>query len=158
VGDVAKAAGVGHSIKFRGKAYELKPETPEMIGRVEVWLEGQAWASAKRAARFLKPAEHAALLRDTGRDIAAGVYSYGSQYYATATRTMAGFRERLLLAIRAGDPSADEELVAAMTDDKAEREAFAEAVRLMNLRDGVAVANEDEGDDADRGTAGTGGE
>lgn len=151
MGDVAKAAGVGHSIKFRGQSYELKPETPEMVGRFEVWLEGQAWAAAKRAAKHLKPAEHAQLLRDTGRDIAAGVYSYGSEPYASAMRTMAGFRERLWLAIQAGDPSVDEALIAAMTDDKTERATFAEAVRLMALRDAPVGGSDDAGDDAGPG-------
>jgi hypothetical protein len=154
VGDVAKAAGVGHSLKFRGKSYELKPETPEMVGRFEVWIEDGAWSAAKRAAkRFKNRAEYDAYLREERRDIASGTYSYGSEYYGRASRTMAGFRQRLYLALHAGDPDVTEELVAAMTDEKGDPAAFAEAVRLMSLRDGAfADGGEDEaGDDAGAG-------
>lgn len=147
MGDVAKAAGVGHSIEFRGKKYELKPETPEMIGRFEVWLEGRALAAAKRIGRQLSPAEARQLMRDTARDVACDVYGYGSEQYAESSRKMAGFRHRLLLSIQAGDPSADEALIAAMTDDKNDPETFAECVRLMNLRDGTTGGDDDASND-----------
>jgi hypothetical protein len=109
--EAAKAAGIGPDIEFRGKRYRLKEKTPEMVGLLEVWLQGRAWDALERN-RGVWPQN----VFDERQDrlmaaIAAGAYSWGSRAMATALSHPEGIKESMYLAMLAEDRSITRELV-----------------------------------------------
>ena len=131
---IMDALGVGPELTFEGKVYRLKPMTLIHAAQFAAWLERQAWEGVDRARAWLSPASYDEALARVSRDVAAGVYDFGSETYARAAASMAGMKYLLLLALREDDPTVDEELVDRLVEQK-----MARIVELQKQANGEAV-------------------
>lgn len=108
---VMDALGVGPELTFEGKVYRLKPMTLIHAARFAAWLERQAWEGVERARAWVPAKTHEEALARVSRDVAAGVYDFGSEDYARAAASMSGLKYLTLLSLQENHPEVDDELV-----------------------------------------------
>ena len=118
---IMDALGVGPELTFEGKVYRLKPMTLIHAAQFAAWLERQAWEGVERAKAWLPPKTHEEALARVSRDVAAGVYDFGSEDYARAAASLSGLKYLTLLSLKENHPEADEELVDRIFAEKLQR-------------------------------------
>ena len=128
MGDTSRALGIGSSLVFNGKTYQVAPLTIDGRAYFETWLERRALAAVNRV-NYDDEAEKSSDKAAVYRDIASGVYSFGSSAFVKAAKSLPGQKQLLYLMMEAGNPGngdVDEHLV-----DKIFEEALEEAMEAM---------------------------
>jgi hypothetical protein len=100
MGEISRALGQGSSLEFNGQTYPLAPLEYDIQAAFEIWLEGRAWAGYYRSARFLKPDDQVQLMKETARDIAGCVYSFGAEISGKALQGPPGQKYMLFLLMK----------------------------------------------------------
>lgn len=111
MGDTAKALGIGPTLVHKGKTYRLSPLSFEGQALYEVWLEGRAWEVASRSNRFMTGTTPDDVRSIVIRDIASGIYSFGSPAFASSIKTMPGIKKMLHLCLLKEHPDVTEAVV-----------------------------------------------
>jgi hypothetical protein len=109
--DTMPAAGVGPSIKFRGKTYTLHPWTPELTALFEVWLQEQAWDAVERFKPGLSEEAYQRRLDTVAKLIGSRQFAFGSEACRLASTSLPGQKYSIYLQLRACDPEVTERLV-----------------------------------------------
>ena len=119
-------------VEFEGAVYKLRAAAVREYGEFQKWLEASAREAAGRA-DDLPPDVYDRLLRHVTRDIAAKVYAFGGDGFATAVDTAAGFSRLLYLCLRNDGYDVTPELVDRMAEHK-----------MRELAAAVSLAGEDD--------------
>ena len=118
---IMDALGLGPELTFEGKVYRLKPITLIHAARFSAWLERRAWEGVERSQAWVNPKTYEANVKIVSRDIATGVYDFGSEDYARAAESMAGMKFLTMLSLQESHPEVDEEFVDRLFAEKMQR-------------------------------------
>lgn len=122
MGQISQALGLGSQFEFGGKTYTIAPWGYEIQGLFERYLEAEAVKAARRMAQYLSDEEKRQLLADVNRDIASGVYTFGSDLVSKAIfGSLQHFEQLLYLCLRPNHPDVTpavvKEIVLAQMED-----------------------------------------
>ncbi len=120
MGQISKALGMGSEFKFEDKIYKLSPWNYGIQGKFEVYLEREAVGAIQRLKDLLPGTEYREQLETVVKDVAAGVYSFGTETVAKALQSLKHLKQLLLLMLTENDTSVTSELVNRMCDTKLE--------------------------------------
>jgi hypothetical protein len=117
--EFSRALDQGSTLEFEGKTYRLAPLTFLSFAAFEQWMIRRAWRAAEQSAKWLPVHLAEARLDAVTRDVAAGVFSWGSRLCGEASQTAPG-QKYLLFLMLAGDPAneATEELADRIMEEK----------------------------------------
>lgn len=125
MGDVSQALGAGSSIEFEGQVYQLAPLTYALQAKYETWLERRAVEAVRRQRSYLDDDEYQQKMTAVDRDIAAGIYSFGSKACQDASRSIHGLKELIRLSLAKNYPEVNHEFVDRLFDTKMQEAANA---------------------------------
>jgi hypothetical protein len=97
--DLAELFNAPEKIEFEGKTYLLREPTLVEAGEWSRWFQAEARASAARATE-LPEEDRRRLLRDVNADIAAQVYSWGSEACVIALRSPEALAQLMTIVCR----------------------------------------------------------
>jgi hypothetical protein len=132
MGLISKIFGLGYQFEFEGQEYNLPPWTYKIQGLYERYLEKEAVEAAKRMGAHLSPDQARKLLQDVGRDIAAGVYTFGGEEVQLSFACQKHFTQLVYLMLQQEHPTIDRKLVERMVE-----------AELEEMMDRVSAANAD---------------
>ncbi len=120
MGAVSLALGAGSTFDFEGRVYHLAPWTFEVQGEFEKYLEREAVAACQRISTFLPADSAEKALSLLLRDIAAGIYTFGTDTVGKALESNKHSRYLVWLMFRAQPNQTDvtRELVDRMFKEK----------------------------------------
>jgi hypothetical protein len=130
MGQLADALGIGASISYNGKTYQIAPWTFEIQGKYERYLEEQAILAVRRNKHMLPEDEYGSALKGVMQDIAAGEYSFGSDLLARSLKKLPHITYLIYLCLEVNHPDISLKLVQDMVKEKIEE--FIEKMDLLN--------------------------
>jgi hypothetical protein len=104
MGLVNKALGGGATFDYKGKSYTLSAWTYEVQAEFERYLEGRAVAAAQRLGRFLSPAQAESMMDKVLRDVAAGVYTFGTETVAQSLKSVGHLKMLTWIMLKGNHP------------------------------------------------------
>lgn len=115
--DLADVLGVPDTFEYEGKSYKVRELTLIQRARFGQWLKDRAKQEVARTLEAPDEFKRQAISA-VYADIAAGVYSWGSEASIKALCTPEGCAYALYLALSEDHPEVDEELAAKMFEAK----------------------------------------
>lgn len=97
--DLAELFNAPEKLEFEGNTYLLREPTVVEAGEWSRWFQAEARASAARATE-LPEEDRRRLLRDVNADIAAQVYSWGSEACVVALRSPEGLARLMCIVCK----------------------------------------------------------
>ncbi len=120
MGQISKALGIGSQFTYKGETYYLSPWTYKIQGEFEEYLAEHAMRCVRKLAKVLPEAEYQAILKSTIRDIASGVYTFGSEEVQDCLRSTQHLIHLTWLQLLPKHPKVTKELVTEMYQEEME--------------------------------------
>ncbi len=114
MGQISQALGQGSQFTFKDKTYTLAPWTFGIQSQFERYLEDKAVRAAKRMSSLLTKQEYDDLMSRVVRDIASGVYTFGTEVVQQAMQSMENMQYMTFLQLRENHPEVKLDLVKEM--------------------------------------------
>lgn len=140
MGHIAAALGQGSQFTFRNKEYTLAPWTFGIQASFERFLEDKAVRAAKRMQALLSKQEYDDLMSRVVRDIASGVYTFGSEVVQQSLQSVDNIQYMTFLQLRENHPEVKLDLVKEMF--KEEMDLVMQKMNEANAEDGEAGESE----------------
>jgi len=129
MGAVAKGLAAPVEFEFEGSTWKLSPWTYAVQEAYETHLEGIVFKKLKRQRLNLTATEYDDMLRAATRDIATGVYTFGTELVAESLRSLSNMKMMVLIMLKQGHPTLGMEFVDRVFDDEV---TFKEIMARMN--------------------------
>ena len=114
MGQIAKALGQGSNVTYKGQTYKVSPWKYKVLGEFEKYLEENALAKMRMMRRALEQDEYDKFVVATHRDIASGVYTFGSPETQKALNSRQHFEYLFYLCVLDNHPGLPYEFVREM--------------------------------------------
>lgn len=126
MGKFLDAIQVPREVVVDGKTFRLSPLTLELRAQYELWMERRAIEAVRRQKRFESDEEYHQSLGAVHRDIASGVYTFGTPVWLNFVKSMSGQKYLIYLMLRLCQKDQPEQI----TEDLVEKyfEEFASAL------------------------------
>ena len=117
MGQIANALATPVSFQHAGKEWKLSPWDYGIQGKLERYLEQHAIKVAREMGQSLPESDADKLLRDTRRDIAHGMYTFGSDEVAQCLKAMPHLKHLTYLMLQVNHPEIEKREVEDMFRD-----------------------------------------
>lgn len=123
--DEEQVLGMGTEIEFEGRTYRMAPLTFELQAKYVAWLKRQAVEAIRQQRSYLTEEEYDKKMDRVDRNIAAGVYGFGSDLCIQSVKGPDGLKELVRLTLGKNHPEVDHEFVDRLFETKVKEAAAA---------------------------------
>ncbi len=114
MGVTSQLLAQGSTFSYKDKEYTVSPNTLQVQGLFEQYLEDQAMEKYRRLAKKMSEAEAEASLKSVIRDAAVGHYTFGSPAVGDALQSPRHLKYLFFLCLKKNHPEVSRELVEEM--------------------------------------------
>lgn len=123
--DEEQVLGMGSEIEFEGRTYRMAPLTFELQAKYVAWLKRQAVEAVRQQRSYLTDEEYEKKMDRVDRNIAAGVYAFGSPLCVESSKNLDGMKEIVRLTLAKNHPEVNHEFVDRLLEKQMEEAARA---------------------------------
>lgn len=142
MGKTAAALGQGTTMVHNGKTYYLSPWTYKIQGTFERYIEAEVRQAYKEMAPFMTADERKEELAKIRKEIATGVYTFGSTEMAECLQSLRHLKYLLFLMLQPNHPEMTVELASEITDAQMEEVMAAMAQANADPSSGAAASKD----------------
>lgn len=117
MGDINRALGGGSEFEYKDKKYKLSPWDYRTQASYERYLEGEAFKALKRLKPLLSADDYKEQLNMYQKDVAIGVYTFGSEYVVKSWQFLPNFKHLVFLMLQKNHPELTGDDVSKMIDE-----------------------------------------
>lgn len=138
MGQVSTALSIPVTFDHLDKTYSLSAWNYKIQGQYERYLEDRAVQACRRMMRSLSPDEAEQALASVQRDIACGIYSFGSDQVAKSLKSLENLKHLFYLQLHDNHSEVKPKLVEELFETRSE-----EMLELMSRANGISDGSEE---------------